>query len=134
MKKHRKKDIETSEDITFLVAEFYKQLQTDEMIGYIFTEVVQLDLEHHLPLISSFWETILLGKKTYRGNVMRKHIELNAKEKITEPIFNQWITIWQSTIDTYFEGAKADEAKERVEMMKPIMLYKMQADEKLMLF
>ncbi|MFK7950982.1 MAG: group III truncated hemoglobin [Saprospiraceae bacterium] len=124
-----KKDITTSEDVTFLVEEFYKILQVDEQIGYIFTEVVQLDLSEHLPIISSFWETVLLGKMTYRGNVMRKHITLNAKEKITEAIFDKWIQVWKATIDTHFEGEKANEAKERVDMMKPIMLYKMQVSE-----
>lgn len=124
-----KKDITTSEEIEFLVTEFYTTLQIDETIGYIFTEVAQLDLELHLPKIVRFWETILLGKRTYRGSVMRTHIDLNAKERITEIHFDKWIQIWKSTIDTYFEGEKANEAKERVEMMKPIMMYKMQASE-----
>lgn len=124
-----KKDITTSEEIEFLVEEFYTTLQVDETIGYIFTDVVQLDLEQHLPKIIRFWETILLGKKTYHGNVMRTHINLNAKEQLTEVHFNQWIQIWKTTIDTHFQGKKANEAKERVDMMKPIMLYKMRASE-----
>lgn len=124
-----KKDITTSEDIEFLVKAFYTTLQVDETIGYIFTEVAALDLEKHLPKIARFWETVLLGKRTYRGNVMRTHIDLNAKEQITEAHFNQWIHIWKTTIDTHFEGQKAAEAKERVDMMRPIMLYKMRASE-----
>ena len=125
-----KTDITTSEDITFLVTKFYETLQENATIGYIFTDIVSLDLVEHLPKIIQFWETVLLGKMTYRGNVMRKHIELNAKEKITETHFNKWIQIWNETIDAHFEGEKASEAKERAEMMKPIMLYKMRASEK----
>lgn len=124
-----KKDITTSKDITFLITEFYETLQKDATVGYIFTEVAQLDLAKHIPKIARFWETVLLGKMTYRGNVMRKHIELNAKEQLTEIHFNQWIQIWKATIDTHFEGQKANEAKERTDMMKPIMLYKMRASE-----
>ena len=45
----------------------------DPIIGYMFTDVAQLDLEAHVPEITSFWETILLGAQSYRGGAFAPH-------------------------------------------------------------
>ena len=60
-------DIETRDDCERLVRTFYGRALTDPVIGYIFTDVAKLDLEAHVPQITSFWETILLGAQSYSG-------------------------------------------------------------------
>ena len=60
-----KKDIENREDIDLLMQSFYSKAITDEQIGYIFTNVAKLDLEHHLPIIGDFWETLLFRTGDY---------------------------------------------------------------------
>ena len=54
-------DINDRTDIERLVRAFYARALDDTMIGYLFTDVANLDLEAHVPVISDFWETILLG-------------------------------------------------------------------------
>lgn len=49
-----KRDIASREDIDVLVIRFYGRAMSDPVIGYLFTEVAQLDLEHHLPVIGDF--------------------------------------------------------------------------------
>ncbi len=49
-----KNDIETRADIDDLMNRFYARAINDETIGYIFTDVAKLDLEHHLPVIGDF--------------------------------------------------------------------------------
>jgi len=49
-----KNDIETRADIDDLMNRFYTRAINDETIGYIFTDVAKLDLEHHLPVIGDF--------------------------------------------------------------------------------
>ncbi len=61
-----KKDIETRADIDDLMNRFYARAIRDETIGYIFTDVAKLDLEHHLPVIGDFWETLLFGTGNYQ--------------------------------------------------------------------
>ena len=56
-------DIETREDCERLVRAFYGRALTDPIIGFIFTDVAKLDLEAHVPTITSFWETVLLGSR-----------------------------------------------------------------------
>ena len=57
-------DIETREDCERLVRTFYGRALADPIIGWLFTDVAKLDLEAHVPRITSFWETILLGAQS----------------------------------------------------------------------
>ncbi len=67
------RDIETRDDIELLMQAFYKKVMKDEMIGFIFTDVAQLDLAHHLPIITDFWENVLFNSGIYNRNAMLPH-------------------------------------------------------------
>jgi hemoglobin len=60
-------DIVDRADCERLVRAFYGRALTDPVIGFLFTDVAHLDLEAHVPVITSFWETVLLGAQTYGG-------------------------------------------------------------------
>ncbi len=48
-------DIETRADCERLVRAFYGRALTDPIIGFIFTDVAELDLDAHVPQITAFW-------------------------------------------------------------------------------
>jgi hemoglobin len=50
-----KKDIQTRADVDDLMNRFYARAMSDAVIGYIFTDAAELDLETHLPVIGDFW-------------------------------------------------------------------------------
>jgi hemoglobin len=104
-------DIETREDCERLVRAFYGRAFEDAMIGYLFTDVARLDLEAHVPRITSFWETILLGARTYGGGAFAPHAALNAKAPLREGHFARWVTLWEETVDALFAGERAELAK-----------------------
>ena len=54
-----KKDIETRNDIESLVDHFYEIVKADDVIGYIFTDVAQVNWKKHLPIMYDFWENAL---------------------------------------------------------------------------
>ena len=54
-----KRDIETGEDIRMLVDAFYKKVVKDPLIVFVFTDIVRVNWENHLPIMYSFWENIL---------------------------------------------------------------------------
>ena len=60
------RDIADRADCERLVRAFYGRVMTDPIIGFIFTDVAHMDLEEHVPVITDFWETILLGAGSYR--------------------------------------------------------------------
>ena len=65
-----KADITTRADIELVIEKFYDKLLVDELVGFLFTEVIQLNLKEHLPKLVDFWEDQLLGSNKYSGNPM----------------------------------------------------------------
>jgi hemoglobin len=104
-------DIQTRSDCERLVRAFYGRALTDDVIGFLFTDVAHLDLETHVPQITSFWETILLGAQSYRGGAFRLHAELNLQARIRPGHFARWLALWTATVDELFKGPRADLAK-----------------------
>jgi hemoglobin len=108
-------DIATREDCERLVRAFYGRAMTDPVIGFIFTDVAHLDLEAHVPEITSFWETILLGAQTYGGGAFAPHYALHQKVTLRGGHFARWLGLWTMTVDELFEGPVAEEAKAHAE-------------------
>lgn len=125
------KDIETRQDIERILKSFYAKAFADETIGYLFRDVARLNLAEHLPVITDFWEMVLFGginfQAEYGRSAMQKHIELNAKEPLIAKHFNQWLTIFNSTIDELFAGEKSDLAKYRAKAIANTMFMKVSA-------
>jgi hemoglobin len=104
-------DIETRDDCEQLVRSFYGRALTDPVIGWLFTDVAHLDLEAHVPRIASFWETILLGARSYGGGAFAPHAALNARARLRAGHFERWLWLWQQTVDELFAGERAELAK-----------------------
>lgn len=119
-----KRDITNTKDIEHLVDSFYQQVQKDPVIGYIFTDVMEVDWEKHLPRMYQFWETILLGRASFKGNPLLKHIYVNSRERLTEEHFQQWINLWNGTVNKLFEGKRAEQAKKKAKNMKELLIIK----------
>jgi hemoglobin len=121
------RDIASREDVEVLVKEFYKKVRRDKALDYIFDEVVKIDWEHHIPILVDFWESILLNTNKYNRNTMAVHFEINQKVKLEPVHFASWLSLFDSTVDEYFEGEKALMAKTRAHAIAQIMETKMQA-------
>jgi hemoglobin len=108
-------DIETRADCERLVRAFYGRALTDPIIGYIFTDVARLDLEAHVPRITSFWETVLLGARSYSGGAFRPHAEVHVQSPLRSGHFERWLALWRGTVDELFAGPRAELAKAHAE-------------------
>ena len=104
-------DIQSRADCERLVRAFYGRAFEDPIIGFLFVDVAKLDLEAHVPRITSFWETILLGAQSYGGGAFRPHAELHMKVTLREGHFAQWLQLWSETVDELFAGERAELAK-----------------------
>ena len=121
------RDIQTKEDLTFLMETFYSKMLIDEEIGYIFTDVAQLNLEAHLPSLTNFWENMLLQPNGYKKNVMDIHLKLNALEKLQPQHFDRWLSLLNETVRENFEGEKAEMMLSRANAIASVMQLKMNA-------
>ncbi len=111
------RDIENREDLLSLMEAFYSKMLKDDQIGYIFTDVAKLDLEHHLPLLTDFWSNALFHTGGYKNNVVRIHKDLNGLEKLTPEHFKQWQHLLAETIDEHFAGEIAEKMKLRAQQI-----------------
>jgi hemoglobin len=120
-----KKDIENRADIDRLLTRFYEEAFADDLIGFIFTDVAKLDLEHHLPIIGDFWESLLLGTNAYQKhqrNPMQIHAVLNMQTPLLPKHFRRWVEIFERIVDDLFDGERAEFAKLRAEAIANRML------------
>jgi hemoglobin len=120
-----KHDIENRADIEILLNQFYDKVKPDPVIGYIFTDVMKVNWEKHLPVIYDFWESTVLQARSYNGNPMQLHMRINQVVPLTAEHFKRWTDLFTSTVDELFEGEKAELAKQRALSIATIMQIKM---------
>jgi|SRR5687767_12888747 len=119
-----KKDIENREDLHKLLTSFYNRLLADKSISYLFTDVAQIDLPHHLDILVNFWDSVLFQNDVYRKNAMQPHLILNQKSPLQKHHFETWLRYFNQTVDELFEGEKAFLAKERALSIATVMQIK----------
>jgi hemoglobin len=104
-------DIQDRGDCERLVRAFYSRALADPVIGFIFADVARLDLEAHVPRITSFWETILLGAQSYTGGAFGPHAALHERISLRRGHFERWLWLWSTSVDGLFTGERAEQAK-----------------------
>jgi len=115
-----KGDIRTNKDVELLVDTFYGRARQDELVGPIFNDTIQDRWPEHLAKLYGFWQTVLLGERSYQGAPFIPHFPL----PIDERHFQRWLQLFHATLDDLFTGPKAEEAKQRAVMMARMFQYK----------
>ena len=105
------KDVENQHDLFLLVDEFYKRLLNDDGINYIFTDVVKIKIEEHLPILVTFWSQAILGTGGYTNNLTQLHLDVNRKVYLSPELFKIWLKHFDNTVDDLFVGSNAEKIK-----------------------
>lgn len=116
------KDIKELDDIKLLVDTFYSRIREDLMLKDIFNNVIQDRWPQHLEKMYRFWQTVLLDERTYSGTPFVPH----AKLPVEKAHFDQWVRLFNSTVNELFVGEKAERAKWQGERMAEMFLMKIQ--------
>jgi hemoglobin len=124
-----KQPLDNRAAVQLLVDSFYTRVKQDDLLAPIFNNTEYFSWETHIPVMVSFWETLLLDAATYKGNTMQKHIQLHRQHPLTPQLFDRWKELFYETLDTLFEGPQVKEARKRVEAMSALMQYKIKASE-----
>ncbi len=69
------KQIETRDDVQFLVESFYEKVVKDDVLLPFFKH---LDFDKHLPKMVNFWEFVLLDKAGYTTDVTQTHAHMHT--------------------------------------------------------
>lgn len=114
-------DIQNQVDLHLLVGEFYKKLLSDDSISYVFTDVVKVKIEEHLPILVIFWSQVILETGGYYNNLTKIHLDINAKEYLSPKLFEIWLTHFNTSVDENFNGVKAQEIKKQASLIGGIL-------------
>lgn len=123
------KDIENQQDLYYMVDAFYKRLLDDHRINYIFTDVVKIKIEEHLPILVTFWSQMIFGTGGYTNNLTDIHLKIDQLEHLTPELFNIWLSHFNKTIDENFIGKNADEVKLQAKNLSIILQIKINAQQ-----
>jgi len=106
-------DIGTRSDVARLVDAFYDRVRADNLLGPIFDDVAHVDWATHLPRMYDFWEAVLFGAATFKGDPLVVHAALSRQIPLTNGTFDRWVALFYATVDDLFAGPMADQAKLR---------------------
>ena len=81
-----------------LVDRFYDKVRADPALGPVFNAAVH-DWPAHKQLLTSFWSSVALGTRSYRGNPMAVH---RAQPGISAAHFTRWLQLWRETTAEMF--------------------------------
>lgn len=104
-----KHDIQGLEDIKVMVDHFYGQVAQDELLAPIFFYRLSDNWGAHLEKMYTFWHAALFGVSGYRGNPFAAH----ATMPVAAGHFERWLSLFNQTVDRFFAGPMAQEAKQR---------------------
>jgi hemoglobin len=91
-------------NIRELVDAFYGRVDVDPLLGPIFARELAGRWDTHLAKMTTFWSSLVLGSKDYRGNVQEAHRPLGD---IEPQHFARWLKLFLDTVDTRYEPAAA---------------------------
>ena len=117
-------DIQNQDDLYLLVDKFYKKLLTDASISYIFTDIVKIHLEEHLPILVTFWSQAILGTGGYTKNLTQIHLDINEMEYLSPELFKIWIKHFFNAVDENFIGENSEKIKTQALSISTIMQIK----------
>ncbi|MEO7245047.1 MAG: group III truncated hemoglobin [Rubrivivax sp.] len=97
------------ESITRLVHRFYDDVRADEVLGPTFEAVLGERWATHLPRMVEFWSTVMLGTRSFSGNVFGKHM---AVPGVTPLHFRRWLALWLAHTGAAFDATTAGELQQ----------------------
>ena len=120
-----KKDIKDINDIKLLVDTFYKNANSDKVLGPIFESYLSERWDEHHETFYRFWQTVILKEMSYYGKPVPFHFTMH----LDALHFDLWVSIWRATVDSLFQGEKAERAKLRGKTMSDAFLKKIKKHE-----
>ena len=108
-------DVLDRADIKDIVERFYQTMLKDPIVGYLFTDIARIDLDHHLPIVTDFWADILFKERSYKGNPLAKHQDLHKKVPLRPGHFTRWLYLFNQAVDARHCGKNASLMKKTAE-------------------
>ncbi len=112
-------DLETEDDVRAVVHAFYRDMETDPVLGPYFAG---LDWTAHLPKMVRFWSSVVFQTGAYRGRPFDPHARMPG---LRREHFAHWVGRFHRIVDAHFEGERARLMKARAEQIATIFQVKL---------
>jgi hemoglobin len=99
-------------NVRALVEAFYRRVDDDPLLGPIFSRALEGRWDEHLAKMTTFWSSLVLGTKQYRGNVQEAHRPI---DEIEPRHFARWLSLFLNTVEARYEPGAA------VQFMEPAL-------------
>lgn len=76
--------------IETLIHDFYSDIRRDALLGPVFAGAIGDDWGVHLGRMVEFWSTVMLGTRSFSGNVFGKHMAIAG---VRAEHFLRWLTL-----------------------------------------
>lgn len=119
-------DIRARADIELLVSEFYQRVRADALLERIFQAQLGGDWAAHEARLCDFWETVLLGRKSFKTREVLGHVEVDSLCPLCPFHFERWCALFEATVDERFCGQCACKAKCRARAMSEALQRQLQ--------
>ena len=93
-----------AESLGLMVQTFYAAVRQDSELGPVFQQALGDDWSAHLERLTHFWSTMVLGTRTFQGNVYGTHMRLAGIAPIH---FERWLALFDATALGLFTPAAA---------------------------
>lgn len=120
-----KKDIETLEEIELFVKQFYKTLCELPEMDHLYNKVIQINWEHHIPIMVNFWGSLILREGKYKGDILAHHQKVMKVIPLTRELFRTWEECFIEVLDSLYEGQNCNKTKKRVVAMSKSLIQKL---------
>ena len=110
----------TEDSIADVVDTFYGRLREDQLLGPVFAGVIGIEWEPHLDKMKSFWSSVLLASRAYKGNPMIAHLQL---PRLTGHHFERWLQLWGETVAYLCSDELAALLNRKAQMIGENLLY-----------
>jgi len=94
----------TREGVRALVDQFYGKVREDDLLGPVFFLALGEDWTDHLNKLTEFWCTVVLGTRSFQGNVYGTHMAL---AEIEPDHFERWLGLFGETVHQLFNDDDA---------------------------
>lgn len=118
-------DIRTRDDINLLVEAFYQKVFKNFLLQPFFQHIPPDVWNIHLHTMVRFWNDILFYTAEYSGNPMIVHADLFHRMTVSTLHFEEWVKLFNETVDDLYEGEKATLAKTRARSIASVMSLKL---------
>ncbi|MCB0993745.1 MAG: group III truncated hemoglobin [Acidimicrobiales bacterium] len=111
---HRRRDLDTREEIAEFVTRFYREIAQDERFHHYFHTLAAVDWHAHTLELTDFWAGLLLGEPHEPADdVIEAHRWLHDAEPFDQTLFDRWLEILDATLDEGWNGTMTETARRR---------------------